>query len=292
LPKTHAHTMGVVVFLCLLAGAHAALRGQDITKKIEELRTKTQIAATHLRTFGRGTDLSDPEYVRAQAVLEDLKHRQKLLHYVGLGVMTNAEFEKVAEIQAGLTDIQIRHHFVTKDRAIHTMKLDAQRLGEEWAKIMDPIKDAAHKIQNKEREEWDAKIQSLRERIAASRDREEVALLRLQLEGMYADRPQPTALAIANAKKREKEEAEHRRRRMEREGGDRFVDGRYPSLTAREEDSIIKLRQRLEKATDRDEVRRIRDQMKAIKDDAVERENQEHARIVRESRRREGRERT
>lgn len=282
--------MAVVVFLCLLAGAHAALRGQDITKKIEELRTKTHIAATHLRTFGRGTDLSDPEYVRAQAVLEDLKHRQKLLHYVGLGVMTNAEFEKVAEIQAGLTDIQIRHHFVTKDREIHKMKLDAQSLGEEWAKIMDPIKDAAHKIANKEKIEREAKIQSLRERIAASRDREEIALLHLQLEGMYSDRPQPTALAIANEKKREKEEKEHRRQRLAREGGERFFDGRYPSLTKREEDSLIKLRQRLEKATDREEVTAIRGQMKLIKDEAVERENQEHARIVRESRRRERRE--
>ena len=43
-----------------------------------------------------------------------------------LGVMTDAEFEKVAEIQAQLTDIQIRHQFVTNDREVNEMKLDAR----------------------------------------------------------------------------------------------------------------------------------------------------------------------
>ena len=40
--------------------------------------------------------------------------------------MTDAEFEKVAEIQAQLTDIQIRHQFETNDREVHEMKLDAR----------------------------------------------------------------------------------------------------------------------------------------------------------------------
>lgn len=277
--------MAVAIFLCLLCGAHAALRGQDITKRREELQTKAHIAATHLRAFGRDVEISDPEYVKAQAAFEDLKHRQKLIHYVGLGVMTNAQFEKVAEIQAGITDIQIRHHFVTERREVHKMKLDAQRLRAEWDKLMDPIKDAAHKIDNKEKIERDNKIKDLRQRIATSKDREEVALLRLQLEGMYADRPQPTPLAIEAEKRRAAVEREYRRRKLAREGGQGFFDGRYPTLTDREEDSLIKLREKLEQATDRDQVRRIRDQMKAIKDEAVERENREHARIVRESRR-------
>jgi len=116
-----------------------------------------------------------------------------------------------------------------------------------------------------------------------------VALLRLQLEGMYSDRPQPTPLAIERQKQRDKEEEEHRQRRLEREGGRPFFDGRYPSLTQREEDSLVKLREMLEDESDRDEVLRIRDQMKAIKDAAVERENEEHERIVRESRRRDSR---
>merc|ERR1712010_356262 len=204
-------------------------------------KTKEHIAATHLRTFGRDTEISDPEYVRAQAVLEDLKHRQRLLYYVGIGVMTNAEFEKI------------------------------------------------HEIENKEQIERDQKIQSLRDRIAKSQDREEVALLRLQLEGMYSDRPQPTPLAIERQKQRDKEEEEHRQRRLEREGGRPFFDGRYPSLTQREEDSLVKLREMLEDESDRDEVLRIRDQMKAIKAAAVERENEEHERIVRDSRRRDSR---
>ena len=78
--------------------------------------------------------------------MEDLQYRQKLLRYVvsgtsfsesirnscllrtlqGLGIMTDAEFEKVAEIQARLTDIQIRHQFETDDRKIREMKLDAR----------------------------------------------------------------------------------------------------------------------------------------------------------------------
>ena len=156
------------------------------------------------RAFGRDVDISDPDYVKAQAAFEDLKHRQKLIHYLvrqlifysihiqckylsvcfacwwtqGLGVMTNAQYEKVAEIQAGITDIQIRHHFVRERREVHKMKLDArtctasygmlvalsvslcckshcsrnwmqtmaERLHAEWDKIMDPIKDAAHKM--------------------------------------------------------------------------------------------------------------------------------------------------
>merc|ERR1712037_1006476 len=114
------------------------------------------------------------------------------------------------------------------------------------------------------------------------------ALLQLQLEGMYSDRPEPTPLAIEAQKRQDKEEEEHRQRRLEREGGRPFFDGRYPSLTQREEDSLVKLREKLDES-DRDEVLRIRDQMKAIKDAAVERENEEHQRIVRESRRRDSR---
>ena len=44
----------------------------------------------------------------------------------GLGVMTDAEFERVAEIQARLTDIQIRREFENDDRKIREMKLDAR----------------------------------------------------------------------------------------------------------------------------------------------------------------------
>ena len=40
--------------------------------------------------------------------------------------MTDAEFDKVAEIQARLTDIQIRHQFETDDRKVREMKLDAR----------------------------------------------------------------------------------------------------------------------------------------------------------------------
>jgi len=229
--------MTVVVFLCLLAGAHAALRGQDVTKRRAELEKREIIAATHLRTFGHDTDIADPAFVKAQAALEDIRHRKRLLHYVGLGVMTNAEFEKIAEIQAGLDDIQIRHHFVTSHREIHQMKLDAQRLEEEWEEMMEPIKHAAHEIENKDVNDRDKEIRSLRDRIASSGDREEVALLRLQLEGMYADRPQPTPLAIEIRKRREKEKKAHARKRLQREGANKFFDGRYPKLTEREEDS-------------------------------------------------------
>ena len=56
-------------------------------------------------------------------------------------------------------------------------------------------------------------------------------------QGMYSDRPEPTPLAIEAQKRRDKEEEEHRQRRLEREGGRPFFDGRYPSLTQREEDS-------------------------------------------------------
>ena len=111
---------------------------------------------------------------------------------------------------------------------------------------------------------------------------------------MYADRPQPTPLAIEAEKRRAAVEREYRRRKLAREGGQGFFDGRYPTLTDREEDSrkslsggcgggngvstlhcgltgltertliVIKLREKLEKATDRDQVRRIRDQMKVL----------------------------
>ena len=35
--------------------------------------------------------------------------------------MTNAEYEKISEIQAGLDDIQIRHHFVTNQKAFYQL---------------------------------------------------------------------------------------------------------------------------------------------------------------------------
>ena len=54
---------------------------------------------------------------------------------------------------------------------------------------------------------------------------------------MYADRPEPTPLAIEAQKRRAAEEREYRRRKLAREGGQGFFDGRYPTLTDREEDS-------------------------------------------------------
>ena len=36
-------------------------------------------------TFGRDTEISNPEYAKAQVALEDIQYHQKLLHYVVSG---------------------------------------------------------------------------------------------------------------------------------------------------------------------------------------------------------------
>ena len=45
-------------------------------------------------TFGRETAISDPKYVRAQVVLEDLQYRQKLLRYVVSGTSFSESIRK------------------------------------------------------------------------------------------------------------------------------------------------------------------------------------------------------